>query len=233
MHRQIALAGQMVSYRLERRQRRTIGLSIDMHGLSVTAPSRASDQAIELVLRDKQRWIATKLLQLREQKAQLSLPSVWEDGACFPYLGSPLHIRLDPAHANELKPVSSTLELRLPRYAMGHTVEACVQAWVRKQACGIFTRRLDHYASKLHLTYTGLSLSSAKTRWGSCSNTGHIRLSWRLIYFSLSIIDYVVAHELAHLKEMNHGPKFWETVSLLLPEYSQARAALKKCVYAW
>jgi pyrrolidone-carboxylate peptidase len=73
----------------------------------------------------------------------------------------------------------------------------------------------------------GLSLSSARTQWGSCTHDGRIRLNWRLIHFALPVIDYVVAHELAHLKEMNHGPRFWNTVAELLPGFEEAREQIR------
>jgi predicted metal-dependent hydrolase len=74
---------------------------------------------------------------------------------------------------------------------------------------------------------THLSLSSAATRWGSASADGRIRLNWRLVHFAMPVIDYVVAHELAHLREMNHSPAFWEVVRTALPGFEQARGALR------
>jgi predicted metal-dependent hydrolase len=77
------------------------------------------------------------------------------------------------------------------------------------------------------VAYTRLSLSSAQTRWGSASSNGTIRLNWRLIHFPMSSIDYVVAHELAHLREMNHSPRFWDVVRSVLPDYEQLRGSLR------
>ena len=83
------------------------------------------------------------------------------------------------------------------------------------------------FTERLGVRYTRLSLSSAQTRWGSASADGSIRLNWRLIHFALHTIDYVVAHELAHLREMNHSPRFWDVVRSVLPDYERARGVLK------
>ena len=91
-----------------------------------------------------------------------------------------------------------------------------------------FTERLAHYAAKLGVAPPRLRLSSAKGRWGSASSSGVVSLNWRLMHFSPAMIDYVVAHEVAHLREMNHGPDFWALVSTLQPGYESAREALKR-----
>jgi predicted metal-dependent hydrolase len=83
------------------------------------------------------------------------------------------------------------------------------------------------FAERLGVRMTRLSLSSAATRWGSASADGRIRLNWRLVHFATPVIDYVVTHELAHLREMNHSPAFWAVVRTALPGYEQARGALR------
>lgn len=106
-------------------------------------------------------------------------------------------------------------------------IQRSVQVWLKREARQLFTTRLKLYADKLGVTVTGLALSSATTRWGSCSTDGKIRLNWRLIYFPLPLIDYVVAHEVAHLREMNHSPLFWAVVQSIYPDYVAARKALR------
>jgi predicted metal-dependent hydrolase len=103
-----------------------------------------------------------------------------------------------------------------------------VQAWLMRQAKSRFTERLNHFAPQLGVQWRKLSLSNAGTRWGSASADGSIRLNWRLIHFKPSVIDYVVAHELSHLRVMNHSPQFWDTVATLIPDYAQLRGQLKE-----
>jgi predicted metal-dependent hydrolase len=99
---------------------------------------------------------------------------------------------------------------------------------LRDRAREVFLERLVHYSAALGVALPRLALSAARTRWGSCSLKSGIRLNWRLIHFPRPVIDYVVAHELAHLREMNHSPRFWSVVEQLYPDYRTARDELKK-----
>jgi len=121
----------------------------------------------------------------------------------------------------------STLHIGLPHTATPQQIRSAVQHWLQRQARRVFDERCAVFAQRLGVRCIGLALSSAQTRWGSASADGSIRLSWRLIHFPLATIDYVVAHELAHLREMNHGPRFWAAVRSVLPDYEAARRALK------
>ena len=96
-----------------------------------------------------------------------------------------------------------------------------------RQAKRVFTERLQHFAPLLGVQWKKLSLSSASTRWGTASADGSIRLNWRLIHFRMPVIDYVVAHELSHLRVMDHSPRFWDTVGTVVPDYAQLRGQLK------
>ena len=96
-----------------------------------------------------------------------------------------------------------------------------------RQARRVFTERLDHFAPQLGVKWRKLVLSNAGTRWGTAHSDGLIRLNWRLIHFRLPVIDYVVAHELSHLRVMDHSPRFWDTVGTVVPEYAQLRRQLK------
>jgi predicted metal-dependent hydrolase len=117
--------------------------------------------------------------------------------------------------------------LGLPHHADPAQIRDAVQAWLMRQAKRIFTERLNHFAPRLQVQWKKLSLSSASTRWGTASADGSIRLNWRLVHFKMDVIDYVVAHELSHLRVMNHGPQFWETVGTVMPDYALRRRQLK------
>ena len=120
-----------------------------------------------------------------------------------------------------------TLHLGLPQSATQDQIRELVQAWLQRQARRVFEERCAHFAPKLGVRVRRLSLSSAATRWGSASADGSVRLNWRLIHFALPVIDYVVTHELAHLREMNHSPAFWEVVRSVLPDFERSRGALR------
>ena len=125
------------------------------------------------------------------------------------------------------RPGERVLRLALAGNAGSTQVRDAAQAWLMRQARRIFTERLDHFAPRLGVRWNKLSLSNAATRWGSASIDGSVRLNWRLIHFALPTIDYVVAHELAHLRHMDHSPRFWDVVRSVLPDYEQARGSLK------
>jgi len=120
------------------------------------------------------------------------------------------------------------LHLGLPPDCEPARMRAAAQAWLQARARALFEQRCRHFAAQMGLCYSKLSLSSAQTRWGSASSSGAIRLNWRLIHFAPAVIDYVVVHELAHLREMNHSARFWAVVAAVLPDYEQARARLRE-----
>jgi predicted metal-dependent hydrolase len=120
-----------------------------------------------------------------------------------------------------------TLHVGLPQGAAAEQIRDAVQSWLQRQAKRIFEERCRHFAAQLGVRMTRLSLSSASTRWGSAGADGAIRLHWRLVHFAMPTIDYVVAHELAHLREMNHSAAFWEVVRSVVPDYERARGTLR------
>lgn len=227
--RRLTLSGRTVEYGLKRSSRRTIGFSIDGSGLTITAPRWVTLADIETAIAGKERWIFAKLAEWQTRIEQRALPRIeWRDGAEIPYLGKPVRVALASAHASlAFDAQAGSLALALPAHADAQQIKDRVQGWLQTEAKRLFGERLAYYADKLGVGYKGYALSSAATRWGSCSSDGRIRLNWRLIHFPLSIIDYVVAHELAHLREMNHSPRFWQTVESIFPEFKEARHTLK------
>ena len=120
-----------------------------------------------------------------------------------------------------------SLHIGLPHSATPAQIRDAVQAWLMRDAKRHFTARLDHFAPLLGVRWASLRLSSAQTRWGSAKADGSIRLNWRLLHYRPAVIDYVVAHELAHLRVMAHSPRFWDTVATVVPDYAQLRSRLR------
>lgn len=223
--RTLRLDGQVLSYALRRTRRRRIGLYIDHRGLRVGAPHRVSLGEIESLIRQHGDWVVKKLEECHNRPATPVLTLT--DGLQLPLLGTRLTLRLatgnNRALWNESGPLPTlTLCLRTPADAARVLENA-----LREKARPLFGERLAHYARQLGVSPPPLALSSARTRWGSCSRKTGIRLNWRLIYFPPHLIDYVVAHELSHLREMNHSPRFWAVVGTLFPDYPDARRELK------
>jgi len=224
--RAIRLDGAELAYLLKRSpRRRTLGLRIDAKGLTVNAPSRAPQHWVESVLREKAGWVFTKLRELQQRQAPQTL---WADGEVLPFMG--VHIRLDVAGGAARAPAllsGEWLQVRLADPLDEAALQAKVMKWYRAQALACFEERLGIYAARLGVPLPSLRLSNARSCWGRCNARGQISLNWRLVKARLEVIDYVVAHELAHLKEMNHSAAFWRVVAGLCPGYAEARAALK------
>ncbi len=225
--RLIQCGSQILEYGLRRSRRKSIGFVIDENGLMVTAPRWVSLSEIESAIREKQRWIFAKLVEMRDHRR--AVPKVdWCDGGTLPYFGAPLTLRIrTESKRSAVHFDADTRELHLPLCSTAQQIKDRAQAWLQNEVKRVFAERLDFYAPRLGVSYRQFRLSSARTRWGSCSADGRILLNWRLVHFPMSSIDYVVAHELAHLKEMNHGPRFWQTVADVFPEFESERDYLK------
>ncbi|MDQ6683722.1 MAG: M48 family metallopeptidase [Pseudomonadota bacterium] len=233
-NREVVVDGRRIGYRLRRSRRRSIGFRIDDSGLLVTAPSRLPLAMIEAGIVARRRWIVVQLAVHETRRAQAEARRVvWGDGAEIDYLGRKLRLGLGAPGAGGPLVTAGTggvdrLQLPLPADAAEAQIREATHAWLQRQALTLFAQRCAHYAPRLQVRTTALALSRAKTRWGSASSGGRVRLHWRLIHFPLDIVDYVVVHELAHLREMNHGPAFWSLVRSVLPAADAARETLRE-----
>ena len=228
--RELWLGQHRIGYELKRARRRSIGFVVGPQGLRVSAPRWVPINEIERALHHKGDWILRKLVEQRERQQRVQASRIeWMDGSTLPYLGTPLTMVLAPAE-REVTWAGETRQLRLPlpQGASAEQIRDLTQAWLQARAREDFLPRCRRFAEALGVTMKTLRLSSAQTRWGSASADGSIRLNWRLIHFAPAIIDYVVAHELAHLREMNHSPAFWDTVRSVLPDYERSREALRE-----
>jgi predicted metal-dependent hydrolase len=228
--RRLLLGHEPIHYRLRRARRRSIGFTIDDGGLTVAAPRWVRLAEIEAAIAEKQRWIRRKLAEWREWRARQPLPAVhFGDGGILPVLGAGVTIRLRPADGAPLAAASGgELHLALPPQAGEAQVRDAALAWLKTEARRVLGSRLQLLAARQAAQPRSWSLSCARSQWGACTHDGHIRLNWRLVHFSLPVIDYVVAHELAHLQEMNHSPRFWQAVGRLLPGFEAARDQVRK-----
>lgn len=220
----VMLDGLRISYALRRSpRRRSISLSIDERGLRVAAPLSAPQSAIAAMLIEHRAWIVRKV---GEWQARRPPPRQWEPGELIMFMGMPLQLAARDGIA------AAMLDGQLLCYGP-HTLDAAgiekrVQDWLRLQALDCFTGICHRHASQLGVAAPAVRLSNARTRWGSCHADGRIRMHWRLIQAPREWIEYVAAHEVAHLRQMNHSPEFWRTVAELVPDHAQRRAALRR-----
>lgn len=217
--------GSRIPYQLERRARKTVGMRISLQGLIVHAPQRISLTQLEQMLLSKANWIQRKL-ETRHERVIEAMQ--WRDGADLLLLGNSIKLSvIQHSRSRAVAFQAGVLQVALPGMDNELAIARKVLQWYQKQALTDFSRRIELFAAKLGVATPRLYLSNARTRWGSCNHRQEVRLNWRLLQAPPHIINYVTAHELAHLKEMNHSAKFWNVVESLFPEYKKAEKELK------
>lgn len=229
-HRTVALQGQTVPWALKRTRRKTVGMSIGQGMIQVNAPRWVPVSDIEYILQEKSKWLLARLAEWHQSDQHRLLPEQqWAHGAHLHYLGKPLTLMITPnLRQTQWDDFRRELQLALPAEATVEQIRDTVHAWLQAQAKTLFGLRLQAMSTQSGRRFTKFSLSNARGRWGSCTEDGHIRLNWRLIHFSQEVIDYVIAHELAHTHTMDHSQDFWGEVAQILPSYEEGKTILRK-----
>ncbi|MHB8071374.1 MAG: M48 family metallopeptidase [Candidatus Cryosericum sp.] len=209
------------AYTLVRSRRRTIGLEIRPDAtLVVRAPARAPIWFVESVLQQKAGWIAAKLA-LTRSRASLVPKHDFLTGECFPYLGQDWPFVVVAFQREPLTFDSKTgFTLDVAAFDRGEVV---FEEWYRARAHELLADRMRHYAPMMGVPVPRLCITGAERRWGSCSTSGTVSFAWRLVMAPMDVVDYVVVHELAHLREMNHSARFWAVVASVMPDYDERR----------
>lgn len=215
----IELGGRAIEYRFARRRRRTLGITIDANGLRVAAPLRASWREVERFMHDKERWILRKLDEWAATPRGDVLRG--ETGEVVPVFGAPRVIEVRKGRR-----LVEDIGGRLIISSRGRALEVLV-AWLKAQTLARLRPRAAHYAALLALPAPTVGISNARTQWGVCTERGAIRLSWRLAHIDPTLGDYVVAHEVAHLVELNHSRRYWSLLERLHPGWREARERLE------
>jgi predicted metal-dependent hydrolase len=218
--RHLLVGARIVPYVLRQGRRRRLAMTIDERGLAIGAPHFVTIAEIEAFVRSHGDWVLAKLDEYatRGTPRQIAV----RDGTRLPLFGGEIVVRVE-AGANRVRWEADALVLAARPDA---ELDVLARRALQRRALAHFEQRAVHYAERFGRALPKVALSSARTRWGSCSPAS-VRLNWRLIHLPPHLIDYVVAHELAHLAEMNHSPRFWAEVERVYPEWRAARAELK------
>ena len=221
--RRMILGAQHVDYTLVRRRgRRGVGLKVDENGLTVSAPISLAISSVETMVRQSESWILKKIDEWRGRR----VPEVsWSDGATLPYLGG--KILLCKFEGGRVRAELLGAELRVHTQTGAATeVRRAVSAWYKREARVLLTERTIWLARRAGLEPPRVFISPALARWGSCNSRREVRLAWRLVKAPATLVDYVICHELAHLRHMNHSRAFWAEVERQCPDYKARRAEL-------
>ena len=224
--RQMALSGGLLGYSLIRARRRTLGILIGDRGVEVRAPRWAGVGEIEKFLREKEKWIWRHLNDHRSRQKSFE----WNDGDCIPLFGQPAALEIRRVASKSRERVVFMEENRLVTRILAEDgteqLRGLVHTWLRTKLLARGTERVNLYSARFGVPTPPVRLSNARTRWGSCSASGRVSLNWRLIHVPSRLLDYVVAHEIAHLLEMNHSARFWSLLERVYPNCRDARREL-------
>lgn len=233
----IEIQNSIIFYKLARTKRKTIGITIDMSGeVKVSAPLQMSEEQIEEVLEKKANWIIKKLSEIQVVNKNVVIKQ-FIDGEKFLYLGKDYELKVIEQNSNKVEVViqEDKILIYLPQHLQeenkNQIIKEALLKWYRKCFSQIVDERIKEYSLQLKVTPCKVVIKSQKTRWGSCSSMGNINLNWRLVMAPIAIIDYIIVHELCHLKVMNHSKDFWYQVGLIMPDYKERREWLKENGY--
>lgn len=206
-----------------RSKRKTLALIVKPNGfLIVRAPLRTPEKAVLDFVEQHAAWIEKK--QAEVSAALQTPPRRYIPGETFMYLGE--------TYALEIVKEQKKALILEGNFKLAETVrdkaELVFKHWYRAEAKQILGERVSLYASQYGLQYEKIGITSARTRWGSCSADGSLNFSWRLILAPLEAVDYVVVHELVHTIFHNHSKRFWKRVEKIMPDYRERRKWLRK-----
>ena len=208
-----------------RTKRKTIAIVVQTDGrVVVRAPLKANKKQIEAFVASKIAWIEKHRTRI-QQAAPPKPPRQFAEGETFLYLGKSYPLAINPLLPEGFTWTNSGFHLRQDLHP--GAADLFVR-WYQHKARQVFTERVSWYARRYQFQPAKIRITSARTRWGSCSSRGTLSFTWRLVMAPIEIIDYVVVHELAHLLERNHGPNFWREVEKIVPDYKQKREWLKQ-----
>jgi predicted metal-dependent hydrolase len=211
-----------------RKRRRTISLRITQQSdVVVSAPYFTPKSEINFFIQEKFDWIQKKIAKQKEEQI-LTREKLYVSGEEFFYLGAPYP--LEVFHQLDIPAGLVFWGNRFYLNTAGNIErkkDYFIQ-WYRKKAQEFFAKRTEHFSAQLGLLPRKIRITAAQQRWGSCSEENNIAFSFRLIMATQAVIDYVIIHELMHIKEKNHSAKFWQLIAAVMPEYKTHRRWLRE-----
>jgi predicted metal-dependent hydrolase len=220
---------QTITYTLRRSfKARRVRLEIRQQtGLTVIVPRSYPISQLYGLLKSKERWISRNLARFNQLEL-LSAPKELRNGDSIPYLGRELElVQQESHHGDSIALMGNKLALRPDLFNNG-LLELALEQWYRSEAARLITEKTTKVSSDMGINYKRIVIRGQKTRWGSCSHKKNISFNWKLIMAPEPVVEYVIIHELIHLKEMNHSKRFWELVAQYCPDWQQHKKWLKQ-----
>jgi hypothetical protein len=193
----------------------------------IRTPLRTPDNEIESFFQTRQVWIARKLHGIEMKKEMAGKPREFMAGENFFYLGDPYPLEIAKSNGGRKALILSHGKFQLASNEASHVKELFVK-WYREKAREVFGERVHFWSSRFGLSPTGITITSSWQRYGSCSAKNSLSFSWRLLMAPYPVIDYIIVHELAHIKEKNHSKRFWQYLESLMPGYENQKRWLRE-----
>ena len=228
--RETSIDGQIITYTVKRSLRaRRVRLEVrPQTGLTAVVPHSYKIGQLPRLLKAKERWISNNLAKYRHLQSP-SAGKEFKSGDTVPYLGRDLELVKRENHSDV---GSVTLEGNMlavsPGLFRNGILELALEQWYRTEAAKLISERIDKLSFQMGISYKRIVIRGQKTRWGSCSHKKNLSFNWKLIMVPEPVIDYVIIHELTHLKEMNHSKRFWELVAQYCPGWQEYKKWLKQ-----
>ena len=228
MQHTLQLGDQQLNYSIHYRNRKSVGITVSREeGVRVLTPRWVGLKQIEGILREKSGWILRKQAEVLEKSPGAGL----ESGIQLPLAGECLTLTIlkrDGLAAPHVQRNGQEITLLVPERMPEEAGKQALIQWYRQQAVGLIRSRVEVFSRIMGVTPSRVVVKQQKSRWGSCSSKGNVNLNWRLVMMPPEVLDYVVVHELAHLKVLNHSKGFWDLVGSVLEDYPQRRKRLKE-----
>ena len=209
------------------KRKKTVSVQVRDGDVLVLVPRFLANVRIEELVNQKSRWIREKMRLQRESTPVK--PKEYVSGECFTYLGRQYRLKLVNGKPGSVKLKNGRLVITLPDGAISpDKLKDALSHWYRSHAEQILREKVERYARIIRVRPASMTIKSFKSRWGSCSDQGHIQFNWKIIIAPHRVVDYVVVHELCHLIEPNHSPRYWKLVEQVFPEYKECKTWLKE-----
>lgn len=207
-------------------RKKSADVRVEDGAVSIVVPMELEQERIQQILNDKRRWIKEKIYLHRE--AMIGIDKDFISGESFSYLGRNYRLKVNRGHFKPVKLIQGRLVVTVPNgKEQPHMIRNALVRWYKHLAEQKLQDKAERYAAIIGVNPTGIGIRTFKSRWGSCSVKGKIDFNWKIIMAPNRMVDYVVVHELCHLKHHDHSPKFWKEVERVLPDYLVCKEWLK------
>jgi len=218
------LNGRRVEYVLKQ-SRRIRGIRLEVHadtGLVVVVPRRYNPDLVAKFIQEKADWILRHLPEARPRQMPLFRKEV-DHGEKVKYMGRMIEVVISPDGAKDPAAYLKGNKLYISYGPRAVSRAKILEAWYRQQAAAVFTEKADIFKTKMGLRYNRIVIRGQRKRWASASPTGNLSINWKLLLAPEDVIDYVIMHELAHFKHMDHSRKFWDFLAKFCPRWRDYR----------